>query len=113
MYRVISSRAPYLVSKLRTLNPKLNGASKLSRGVGAPASTRLYLEVHQKLLGHMEFSSSSRHRMNAVPRGKRSVQSTFSHYMVRTLTRMQALTPTAIQVADGSVAMRWSESLVL
>jgi hypothetical protein len=58
MYRIISSRAPHLVSNIRTLHPTPNGTSKLLRRLDAPVSARPRLDVHRQFLGHATFFSS-------------------------------------------------------
>jgi hypothetical protein len=115
MYRIISSRVPCLVSRIRAPHPILSGTSKVLRRVDAPAPARLCPEVHRQFFGLAKFFSS-RQLMEPFVKGNQLAQlaqpALFCH-MTRTLTRMQALIPTAIRVADGSVAMLWSENHVL
>jgi hypothetical protein len=112
MYRIISSRAPHLVSNIRTLRPIPNGPSKLLRRVDAPVSARPYPDVHRQFLGRAKFSSS-RGMMKSFGDSKQLTQPALFHHMASTLMGMQALILTTIQAADGSVVMRWSESRVL
>jgi hypothetical protein len=58
MYRIISSRAPHLVSNVRTLHPTQNGTSKLLSHIDAPASARLCPDVHRQFIGRATFFSS-------------------------------------------------------
>jgi hypothetical protein len=51
--------------------------------------------------------------MESLRDSKQLAQPALFRHMAWTLTGMQALIPTAIRVADGSVAMRWSENRVL
>jgi hypothetical protein len=60
MHRIIPSRAPHLVSNIRTLAPTLSGTSRLLRRVNAPVSARPHLDVHRQCLGHATSFSSSR-----------------------------------------------------
>jgi hypothetical protein len=112
MYRFISSRAPHLVSKTRTLHPTPNGPSNLLRRVDAPASTRPCPGVHQQFLGHAAFFSS-KHMTESLGDSKQLRQPILLRPMAWTLTGKQALIPTATRAADGSVAMRWSENRVV
>jgi hypothetical protein len=112
MYRIISSRAPHLVSNIRTLHPTPNGTSKLLRRVDAPVSARPRPDVHRQCLGHATFFSSGQ-MMESLRDSKQLAQPALFRHMAWTLTGMQALIPTAIRVADGSVAMCWSEHRVL
>ena len=105
MYRIISSRAPHLVLDTRTLYPTLNGKSKLLRRLGAPASASLCSDMHRPFPGHATLFSS-RQMMESLGASKQLAQPAPLRHMTRTLTRTQALIPTAIRVADGSVAMR-------
>jgi hypothetical protein len=112
MYRLISSRAPHLVSNVRTLHPTPSGTSKLLRRVDAPVSARPCSEVHRQFLGHATFFSSG--QVTGLFRDSKQIaQPALFRHMAWTLTGTQALIPIAIRVADGSVAMRWSENRVL
>jgi hypothetical protein len=111
MYRIISNRAPHLVSNIRTLHLTPNGTSKLLRRVDAPASTRLCSDVYRQYFGHATFFSS-RQMTQSHGESKQLAQPALFRHMAWTLTGMQALIPTAILVADGCVAIRWSENRV-
>jgi len=111
MYRIFSSRAPLLVSNIRTLYPTPKGASKLLCRLDAPVSARPRPDVHQQFLGHATFFSA-RQMMKASGDSKQLVHPALLRHALWTLTGLQALIPTAIRVADGSVAMRWSENRV-
>jgi hypothetical protein len=112
MYRVISSRIPHLVSNIRTLHPTVNGTSRLLRHVNASVSARPRPDVHRQFLGHASFFSS-RQMMELPGDRKQLAQPAVLHHTAWTLTGLQALIPTAIRVADGSVAMHWSDNRVL
>jgi hypothetical protein len=112
MYRNISSRAPHLVPKIRTLHPTPNGTPKPLRRVDAPVSTCLCPGVHRLFLGHAAFLSS-RQMMESLGNSKQFAQPVLFRHMASTLTGMQALIPTATRAADGSAVMHWSESRVL
>jgi hypothetical protein len=58
MHRIISKRAPYLVSNICTLHPAPNRTLKLLRRVNIPAPARLYPNAPLPLLGHATFFSS-------------------------------------------------------
>jgi hypothetical protein len=112
MYRIISSRAPHLVSNIRTLHPFPNGTSKLLRRVDALVSARPYPHVHRQFLGRATFFSS-RQMMESLRDSKQLAQPAHFRHVAWTLTGTQDLIPTAIRVADGSVEMRWNENRVL
>jgi hypothetical protein len=112
MYHFISSRAPHLVSKTRTLHPTPNGISKPLRRVDAPVSTRACPDVHRQFLGHAAFFSS-RQTMESLGDSKQLEQPTLLRPTAWALTGIQALIPTATRAADGSVAMRWSGNRAL
>jgi hypothetical protein len=104
-YRIISSRTLHTA----------NGKSKLLRHLAAPASASLCSDVRRPFLGHAALFTS-RQMMESLGERKQLAQPTLPRHMTRALTRRQAwqaLIPTAIRVADGSVAMRKSENLVI
>jgi hypothetical protein len=80
MYRIISNRAPHLVSNIRTLHPTPNGTPKLLRRVDALVCTRPRLDVHRQLLGHATFSSS-RQITESLGDGKQLAQPALVRHM--------------------------------
>jgi hypothetical protein len=112
MYRIISNRAPHIVSNIRALYSTSNGIPKLLRRVDAPVCTRPRLDVHRQFLAHAT-SSSSRQITGLLEDGKQLAQPALFRHLAETLTGMQALIRTATRLVDGSVAMHWSENRVL
>jgi hypothetical protein len=82
MPRIISSRAPHLVSRVR---PTSDGTSKLLRRVYAYVSTRPCPDVHRQFLSHAAFSSS-RQMMKSLGDSKQLAQPALFRHMASTLT---------------------------